>query len=198
MGLWVARPWRSSDPKAIRDAIGIGAFNLLRTTAYRQLGGFESLRMQILEDLTLARQIKLAGLRQQVAIAPGMVTLHWASGTLGIVNGMTKNLFAVVHYRPLLALLASLWTILFCLAPVAFLFMTGTRIPAILTLIAIAALYTLSSRHSRVSPWYSALFPVATVLVLYSLIRSTAVTLAKGGVSWRGTFYPLAELRKAR
>jgi len=76
--------------------------------------------------------------------------------------------------------------------------MAGTRIPATLTLIAIASLYTLSSRHSRVSPWYSALFPVATVLILYSLIRSTAVTLAKGGVTWRGTFYPLAELRKAR
>ena len=198
MGLWVARPWRASDPKALRDSIGIGAFNLLRATAYRRLGGFESLRMQILEDLTLARQVKLAGLRQQVAIAPGMVTLHWASGTFGIVNGMTKNLFAVVRYRPLLALLASLWTILFCLAPVAFLFMRGTRIPAILTLIAIATLYTLSSRHSRISPWYSALFPMATALVLYSLIRSTAVTLAKGGVTWRGTFYPLAELRKAR
>jgi glycosyltransferase involved in cell wall biosynthesis len=198
MGLWATRPWRASNPKALRDSIGIGAFNLLRATAYRQLGGFESLRMQILEDLTLARQVKLAGLRQQVAIAPGMVTLHWASGTFGIVNVMTKNLFAVVRYRPLLALLASLWTTFFCLAPVAFLFMRGTRIPAILTLIAIATLYTLSSRHSRVSPWYSALFPMATALVLYSLIRSTAVTLAKGGVTWRGTFYPLAELRKAR
>jgi glycosyltransferase involved in cell wall biosynthesis len=196
MGLWVARPWRASDPKAIRDSIGIGAFNLLRATAYRQLGGFESLRMQILEDLTLAREVKLAGLRQQVAIAPGMVALHWASGAFGIVNVMTKNLFAVVRYRPLLAVLASLWTVLFCLAPIVFLFVTGTRTPAILTLIAIAILYTLSSRHSRVSPWYSAFFPVATLLVLYSLIRSAAVTLTQGGVTWRGTFYPLADLRK--
>ena len=80
MGLWATRPWRAHNPKAIRDSIGIGAFNLLRTPAYHQLGGFESLRMQILEDLTLARKVKLAGLRQQVAVAPGMVTVHWASG----------------------------------------------------------------------------------------------------------------------
>ncbi|HXC96161.1 MAG TPA: glycosyltransferase [Edaphobacter sp.] len=196
MGLWVTRPWRASNPKAIHDSIGIGAFNLLRASAYRQLGGFESLRMQILEDLTIARKVKLAGLRQQVAVAPGMVTVHWASGAFGIVNVMTKNLFAVVHFRAILVLLATLWIILFCLGPIAFLFLQGTLLPAILTLIAVATLYTLSSRHSKISPWYVTLFPLATILILYSLLRSTAITLAHGGVTWRGTFYSLTELRK--
>ncbi len=196
MGLWATRPWRAADPKALRDSIGIGAFNLLRTSAYRQLGGFESLPMQILEDLTLARKVKLAGLRQRVVVAPGMVTLHWARGALGIVDVMTKNLFAVVRFSPLLALLGSLWITLFCLGPVAFLFVSGKRTPAILTLIAVAILYILNSRHSKVSPWYAILFPAATILVLYSLIRSMVITLTRGGVTWRGTFYPLAELRK--
>ena len=78
---WASGPpaLASSNPKAIRDSVGIGAFNLLRTPAYQQLGGFDALRMEILEDLTLARRVKLAGLRQRVAFAPGMVTLHWAA-----------------------------------------------------------------------------------------------------------------------
>ena len=54
MGLWSARPWRVADAKAKRDAMGIGAFNMLRTSAYLSLGGFEALRMQIVEDVTLA------------------------------------------------------------------------------------------------------------------------------------------------
>jgi hypothetical protein len=152
--------------------------------------------MQILEDLTLARSVKLAGLRQQVARAPGMVTLHWASGAMGVVNVMTKNLFAVFRFRPLLVILASLWLALFCLAPLGFLFLPDTCLPAILTLVAVTTLYTLSSRHSRVSPWYAVLFPAGATLFFFSLLRSTLFTLRQGGVTWRGTFYPLSDLRK--
>ncbi len=196
MGLWATRPWRAANPKALRDSIGIGAFNLLRTTAYQQLGGFDALRMQILEDITLARRVKLAGLQQRVAVAPGMVTLHWASGALGIVNGMAKNLFAVFQFRTLVALLAAMWFAVFCLGPVPFLFLSATRAPAVLTLIAVAILYFLSSRNSRVSAWYALLFPVGAVLLIYSMLASVWITLREEGVWWRGTFYPLAELRK--
>jgi glycosyltransferase involved in cell wall biosynthesis len=196
MGLWATRPWRAANSKALRDSIGIGAFNLLRTSAYQQLGGFDALRMEILEDLTLARRVKLAGLRQRVAVAPGMVSLHWASGAIGVVNVMTKNLFAVFRFRASLLLLSCLWLIAFCIAPAAFLFFSQTRTPAVLTLAAIATLYLLSSRHSRISPWYAALFPISAALFIYSLLRSMLTTLKDGGVTWRGTFYPLAELRK--
>ena len=195
MGLWATRPWRAANPRAKRDAIGIGAFNLLRATAYQQLGGFDALRMEILEDLTLGRRVKLTGLRQRVATAPGMVTLHWASGAFGIVRVMTKNLFAVFHFRISLVLLSILWLTLFCIGPVAFLFVPQTRLPAILTLAAIAGLYLLSSRHSRISPWNAVLFPVSAAMFLYSLLLSTFTTLKDGGVTWRGTFYPLTELR---
>jgi glycosyltransferase involved in cell wall biosynthesis len=196
MGLWATRPWRASNPRALRDSIGIGAFNLLRTPAYQQLGGFDALRMEILEDLTLARRVKLAGLRQRVAIAPGLVSLHWASGAVGVINVMTKNLFAVFRFRASLLLLACIWLILFCIMPVVYLALPETRTPAILTLAAIAALYALSSRHSRIPPWYVALFPISAAFFIYSLLRSMFTTLRDGGVIWRGTFYPLAELRE--
>ena len=196
MGLWATRPWRAADSKSIRDSIGIGAFNLLRTSAYQQLGGFDALHMEILEDLTLARRVKQAGLRQRVVIAPGMVTLHWAAGAIGIVNVMTKNLFAIFRFRTSFLLLTCLWLTLFCLGPIVFLALSETRIPAILTLAAIIILYIFSSRHSRISPWYAILFPAGATLFLYSILRSVITTLRAGGVTWRGTFYPLTELRK--
>jgi glycosyltransferase involved in cell wall biosynthesis len=198
MGLWAARPWLASDPESIRDSIGIGAFNLLRAPAYQQLGGFDALRMEILEDLTLARRVKLAGLRQRVAVAPGLVTLHWANGVMGVVDVMTKNLFAVFRFRIMLALLSCLWLTLFCLGPMAFLVLTETRIPAIFTLASVALLYALSNRHSQISTWYCFLFPAGAAFFIYSILRSVITTLCAGGVTWRGTFYPLAELRKNR
>jgi len=196
MGLWVTRPWLASAPKARRDFIGIGAFNLLRTPAYQQMGGFDAQRMAILEDLTLAWRIKRAGLRQQAAMAPGMVRVHWASGAVGIVNVMTKNLFAAVRFRAWAVLAATVWIALFSLAPFAWLVLSATRLPALITLAAIVLLYAGCYRHSRISVFYAALFPLGTVFFLYSLLHSTFVTLRDRGVNWRGTFYSLAELRK--
>ncbi len=195
MGLWATRPWKASDPKAIRDSIGIGAFNLLRTDAYQKLGGFDALRMEILEDLTLARKVKLACLRQRVAVAPGMVTLHWAAGATGVVNVMTKNLFSIFRFRIVLVLLSCLWLALFCLGPVIFLASPFTRLAGVLSCISIGSLYMLSASHSKISPWYAVLFPAGACLFLYSILRSALTTLRDGGVTWRGTFYPLAELR---
>jgi hypothetical protein len=152
--------------------------------------------MEILEDLMLARRVKLAGLRQRVAIAPGMVTLHWAAGAWGVVHVMTKNLFAVFRFRIALALAACAWLTILCLGPIVFLVFRQTRLPAVLTLIAIVILYLLSVRHSKISPWYAMLFPAGAALFLYSLLQSALTTLRAGGVTWRGTFYPLNELRK--
>ena len=194
--LWVARPWRIPDPKAKHDAIGIGGFNLLRREAYQQVGGFESLRMEIIEDVGLGRRIKRAGLAQRIVFARGLVSLHWASGVNGIVTVMTKNLFSAFRFYIGLALLACLWLFLFCVAPAIGLFFAPTRIPAILTLAAIAYAYRLLGRHSGISTWNALFFPFSALVFTFALFRSMLITFQQGGVIWRGTFYPLAELRK--
>jgi Glycosyl transferase family 2 len=196
MGLWTARLWRVQDPKALRDAVGIGAFNLLCTPAYLQIGGYDQLRMQIIEDVTLARRIKAAGLRQRVAFAPSMINLHWAAGAFGVINVMTKNLFAVFAFRPILLLATCAALTLLWLTPLAALALPATRLPAILTLASIAVLYIAIGRFSRTPTWTALAFPLAVGGFIYSLLRSMVITLHQGGVIWRGTFYSLAELRK--
>jgi glycosyltransferase involved in cell wall biosynthesis len=194
--LWGARPWRIPDPNSKHDAIGIGAFNLLRREAYQQIGGFESLRMEIVEDLGLGRRIKRAGLAQRIVFGRGLVSLHWASGVAGLVSVMTKNLWAAFRFYLWLALLGCLWLLAFCVAPTIALFFAPTRVPAILTLAAVTWAYRLLNRHSGISTWNALFFPFAALVILFALLRSIAVTLQQGGVTWRGTFYPLAELRK--
>jgi hypothetical protein len=109
---------------------------------------------------------------------------------------MTKNLFAVFHFLPALLLAAAAWIALFSFAPIGFLFLRETRAPALISLASVAGLYVLSSRTSRISALYAALFPIGAALVVYSMLRSMLVTVSRRGVIWRGTFYPLAELRK--
>ncbi len=66
----------------------------------------------------------------------------------------------------------------------------------IAALLAIAALYWGMSQKSDVSPAHLFLHPVGTVLFAFAMLRSVVVTLAKGGIVWRGSFYSLEELRQ--
>jgi hypothetical protein len=61
----------------------------------------------------------------------------------------------------------------------------------------IALMYVGMWLHAReIWPVVFFLHPVSTVLYVYILLRSTFLTLWRGGVVWRGTKYPLHELRK--
>jgi len=195
-GLWAARPWKVSDPRALRDAIGIGAFNLLRTSAYLQVGGFEALRMEIVEDLGLARRIKLAGLSQRFAFGLDLVSVHWAAGVDGIVKVMTKNIFSAFRFHVSLLLVGCAWLALFCVMPFLAVWSAPFAVPCAITIASLFAAYYLMSSRSGLSAWNALLAPFAASLFMYALVRSMVTTLWQGGVIWRGTFYPLAELRK--
>jgi len=196
LGLWGPRPWRVADPRAMRDAIGIGAFNMLRVSAYKALGGLEPQRMDILEDLTIGRRVKRAGLAQRMAFGRGLVSVHWAPGASGLIKVMTKNIFSLFRFHVSLLLLACVWMALFCLGPVVGVGFEATRLPALATTAAIVLAYRLYGRRSGIAVWNALFFPVGAVIFIYTLLRSAGVTLWRGGVVWRGTFYSLAELRR--
>jgi hypothetical protein len=109
---------------------------------------------------------------------------------------MTKNLFSAFGFRISLALLGCLGFIAFCVAPAVGLFFEPTRIPAVVTLITVVWAYHLMSRYTSVSTWTALFFPFSALVFVFALLRSMLFTLVQGGIIWRGTFYPLAELRK--
>ena len=65
-----------------------------------------------------------------------------------------------------------------------------------IALFSMFSIYVGMSRKSDIPPYYFVLHPVSTALFVYTMLRSTFLTLGRGGVAWRGTFYPLEELRK--
>jgi len=52
------------------------------------------------------------------------------------------------------------------------------------------------SWRSSVPPYYFLLHPISTILFVYTLLRSMVHTLRNDGIVWRGTRYPLEELKK--
>ena len=66
----------------------------------------------------------------------------------------------------------------------------------ILAVASISSIYVGMANRSHVPAYYCVLHPVSSTLFVYALLRSMFVTLRDGGVTWRGTKYPLDELRK--
>jgi hypothetical protein len=63
--------------------------------------------------------------------------------------------------------------------------------------LAVLAMYAYGPRVSgyALPPLYAALHPFGMGTFIYAALRSAYVALAKGGIEWRGTFYPLRVLK---
>jgi hypothetical protein len=55
-----------------------------------------------------------------------------------------------------------------------------------------------AARQQRVRGWYGVAVPLAVVLFLAAIWNATLYALVHRGVEWRGTHYPLAELKANR
>jgi glycosyltransferase involved in cell wall biosynthesis len=195
MSLWAVRPWMVQEPKARRDVAGIGAFNFVRREALNEIGGWMPQRLAVLEDLTLGRRMRAAGMRQRMVFAPGMVLVHWAKGGHGLLVNMTKNLFSAFGFQPVFVVLMTAWIGVFFLLPLAGLVWWGTVVQSLVILCCIGALYRVMGAASRIDARYAWLYPLGATGMMFAMVRSMVVVLAQRGVTWRGTTYPLRDLR---
>ncbi len=190
-------PWQASNPRSGRY-VGVGAFQLVRRTAYEACGGHRRLRMDVIEDMKLGKLMKLAGFRSGVAVAQDMVRVRWHSGLQNVIRGVTKNMFAACHYNPLFALAAMVLPLAMSVLPFFGLaFATGwARVFAGIAAVAAILIHAAMIWFTDASPLYGLTHPLGAVLFCWMLARSAVATLWRGGVVWRDTFYPIEELRK--
>lgn len=179
-----------------RGPIGVGAFNLVRSTAYRSIGGHSRLRFEVLDDAKLGMLLLESGHRSRVYWAQPDFEVAWAGSLRGLWRVLEKNLFAALEYRTAAALALGLSS--FGLWGVA---LAGPALSPIGGTLAFAGLFSLAIPAARISRqagwgWLAAILaPLFLPALPLAVARSTAVTLLRGGVRWRETFYALDRLR---
>ncbi len=190
------RPWKVRDPRSPAH-IGVGAFNLVRTEAYRAAGGHRPIRMRPDDDLKLGKLLKKHGFRQDFVIATESLRVEWYRTFGELVRGLMKNGFAGVDYRVWFVVAATVAQLLVFVLPWVAVWLTGGAAQLLFAAAVLLAfsMYAGAARGQGVSPLYGVFFPVATVAFLYIVWRATVVTIANDGIDWRGTHYPLDELR---
>jgi hypothetical protein len=191
------KPWRASDPKS-RGYTGVGAFQLIRRSAYEKMGTHRRLAMEVIDDIKLGKLVKEAGLRSGVATGGNAVSVHWHAGLGNTIRGTTKNFFAATGFKLWLITAQILGTLLMFVFPVVALpFARGWVLVFALIAVALPAVIGAGVAFKLGAPVaYALTYPLGAVIICWMLARSTIVTLWQGGVTWRGTFYSLEELRR--
>ena len=191
------RPWKVADPST-DDHMGVGAFNLVRRRVYDAVGTYAALRMEVLDDMKLGKVVKNAGFAQRNVFGGDLISIRWAKGAMGIVNNLTKNFFAVLSFQWWRTVISACGLAFLNFGPFLGIFLAHgwARATYGVALASMFAIYIGMSWRSAVPPYYFLLHPVSTTLFIYTLLRSMFLTLWNDGIEWRGTKYPLAELRK--
>jgi glycosyltransferase involved in cell wall biosynthesis len=197
MFLFGHRPWKVADPST-DDHMGVGAFNLVRRRVYDAVGTYEALRMEVLDDMKLGKVVKKAGFAQRNVFGGDLISIRWAKGALGVVNNLTKNFFAVLSFQWWRTVISAFGLAFLNFGPFLGVFLAHgwARIPYAVALGSMFLIYIGISWRSAVPPYYFLLHPLSTALFIYTLLRSMILTLWIDGIVWRGTKYPLDELRK--
>lgn len=193
--LSVQRRVRAVNAARQRSFVGTGAFNLVRTAAYRAIGAHEPLRMEVVDDVFLGGLLFQHGYRSRVWFAGEDFVIEWGGTPLRLIRVVEKNMFAMLRYRTGLALALTFASIsLLTLSLLAPLFAPVGWLTLLAYLAgSLPALLLAKRLHWR--PLAALCMPLARLVLPAALLHSTATTRCRGGVQWRGTFYRLEELR---
>lgn len=179
--------------------VGIGGFNLVRSSVYERFGGHEALRLEIVDDLYLAVLANRAGARTRVLRSAGDVEVDYGVSLRGLLAVTRKNNFAIFRFNTPVAVAAIAVFLAVWLAalggPVLDPSAGWVALAGLLTTTVPAAVY---ARLLGWSVWNALLAPFAQGALPLMLLNSMAAAHREGGVRWRETLYPIEQLRAGR
>ncbi len=193
------RPWRIPDPQTGAHG-SVGAFGLVRTAKYRELGGHAAIRLRPDDDIKLGKLFKIRGARCEMLLGTGVLSVSWYDSTAGMIRGLTKNAYAGADYRVWVPPFGAVAMAILFLWPVAALGLTSGTAWG-LNAGSVAVMLGLGCDQPRFaggSRWHGLFLPLGMAIFSYILLRSMVVTHWTDGITWRGTHYPLADLKANR
>jgi glycosyltransferase involved in cell wall biosynthesis len=191
---------RINDPK-LPDAAANGQFLMIRRDAYGAVGGHTAIAGEILEDVTLARNVKQRGFGIYFAAPTSVVRTRMYRSLGAMWQGWTKNLYPLMggNFRSFLLELLEASPAIELAALVAFLafYFAGSRSVLLPAGVGVVTGMLLWRNISHLAALHRNRYPISYIeyylpgAILYgaalleSWWRST-----HGGVVWKGRTYP--------
>jgi cellulose synthase/poly-beta-1,6-N-acetylglucosamine synthase-like glycosyltransferase len=179
-----------------KSYLGLGAFNLVRASAYQECGGYEALRLTVLDDVKLGLLLRRACKRTRAFLGADDVKCHWGTNLTSMIQIMEKNYFAAVDFRVPLALgCCVLMVLLSCIIVMGVFSQTAMGFAATVSPLCLTAPAAILARRIGWSRGIGFGAPFMIPVFAWALFNSMFVTLRRGGIRWRETFYSLDKLR---
>lgn len=194
--LYLFKPWRARRGRS-RFFMGVGAFNMVRSSVYRAVGGHESIKMQVIDDVFLGRLIKWGGFRQECMLADDFVRVPWYPSVSAMISGLMKNVYALFGYRLWLAMGTVVAIITATLIPIAGALLASGPAQLLFAGTVLVRIFSMGMGMAAMAiPAWSCVYLLITPIISSWIIcRAVWFAHKNNGITWRGTTYPIDELR---
>lgn len=183
--------YKVNDPKR-KETIGVGNFFLLSRKALEVVGGFESIKNDVAEDLRLAELVKQKSLRLRVETAPDLISTRMYSGLEEIWEGFSKNLFSALKFSLPKGVAGAASIFVFGCLPLFLslaMFLLGHPIAGILfglSYLMQVVIFSMIILNIEQNPVYSVFIPLGFGLYALILMNSVYRIVSGKGVNWKG------------
>lgn len=174
-----------------KESMGVGNFFMFRREVLNEIGGFESVKSEVAEDLKLAEIIKNKKFKLRIDYAEFIETRMY-SGFREIWEGFTKNLFSGMKFSILKTIFGGFSILIFGVLPPVFavVFLLSKNfelfLPLFITYIFQILIFIYINTKWRGNILYAFLAPFGLLLFLAILANSTVKVLSGKGVMWKG------------
>ncbi|MEO0131542.1 MAG: glycosyltransferase [candidate division WOR-3 bacterium] len=184
----VAYLWKKNRALAAAN----GKFLLLTRTCYKNIGGYEQVKDNAIEDVALAKLVKACGYRWRIFDGTNSVSTRMYHSFQEALEGFTKNYFALFGYRILIALFVWFWIAMITFLPLIRIGIglinmnyNSTFLYSVISVLACWFLWLILAIKFKY-PWYQfLLYPLTNGIAIFIGLRSIVFTLTRK-TTWKG------------
>lgn len=197
LAIWFS-PEKINDPKS-GLVLANGQFILVRKACYEKVGGNESVKNEVVEDVALAKRVKAADYKVAFLNGIHLYSTRMYRSLKEIKTGW-KRILVYLFNKSIPAMLHKIFLFLFfSLLPYAALIVeTALKIsgsvhfsPAVFYLslslcILISVVRFIGNKMVKSNPWYGLLHPLGSLLMVWILLCAIGRVIMKKPSEWRG------------
>jgi hopene-associated glycosyltransferase HpnB len=184
-------PFRLSNSTSPWVAAAAGGCILIKRERLEQTGGFAALKSALIDDCTLARQIKKAGGRTWLGLSRSAISTRRYEDLASIWHMVSRTAYTQLHYSVSLLVLCTLLMYMAFVTPVSGLLgqTLSSQLLAGGACVCMLASYQPVLRYYALSPLWALLMPLTGILFLL-MTWSSALRYWRGTRSvWKGRNY---------
>jgi len=184
-------PFRLSNSPTSGVAAAAGGCVLIKTEVLEDIGGFSSVRGELIDDCALAKRVKNGGYRTWMGLSHSVKSLR-AYGSLGTIwNMVARTAFTQLGYSKGVLILCTFMLLVTYGFPAVGLLVSSlsVKLLAVFCWASMVLTYLPTLRFYGLSSWWALLMPFATILYL-GMTWTSAFRYWRGvTATWKGRTY---------